>query len=362
MGTVRLENIVKVYPNGFKAVEECSLEIKESEFLVLLGPSGCGKTTIMRMIVGLEEVTSGKVFIAEEEVTETPIQKRNVGMVFQNYAVWPHMTVYENIAFPLKIKGFTKNKIKEQIDKVAEMTNITDYLDRYPTQLSGGQRQRVAVARAVAFEPRVFLMDEPLSALDAKLRESMRTELKQIQRNLKATTVFVTHDQAEAMSLADRIVVMDKGKIVQIGTPEEIYHDCNNLFIADFIGTPPTNLINVRVVKKGGNIKIKHNDFNFKLDSKKFTNLENFIDKEIILGIRPEDMEITKEKKSTLKLNHVLTEPQGNYKVVVCELEGRKIKIVVPSDIDVPDTMVIPVNFKLDRIMLFDKKTEERIR
>jgi multiple sugar transport system ATP-binding protein len=362
MGTVRLENIVKVYPNGFKAVEKCNLEINEGEFLVLLGPSGCGKTTIMRMIVGLEEVTEGKVFIADEEVTSMPIQKRNVGMVFQNYAVWPHMTVYENIAFPLKLKGLSKDKIKKQIDKVAEMTNIKANLQRYPTQLSGGQKQRVAVARAVAYQPRIFLMDEPLSALDAKLRESMRTELKQIQRNLKVTTVFVTHDQAEAMSLADRIVVMDNGKIVQIGTPEEIYHDCNNLFIADFIGTPPTNFINVKIIKKGKDFLVKHSDFDFKLDSKKFKTLENYIDKEIILGVRPEDMEVAKEKKATLNLNHILTEPQGNYKVVVCELGGRKIKIVVPSDISIPDTKTMPINFKLDRLMLFDKDTEERIR
>ena len=362
MGTVRLENIEKVYPNGFKAVEECNLEINEGEFLVLLGPSGCGKTTMMRMIVGLEEVTKGKVFIGDEEVTNMPIQKRNVGMVFQNYAVWPHMTVYDNIAFPLKLKGLSKDKIKKLIDNVAEMTNIKANLERYPTQLSGGQKQRVAVARAVAFQPRIFLMDEPLSALDAKLRESMRTELKQIQRNLKVTTVFVTHDQAEAMSLADRIVVMDNGKIVQIGTPEQIYHDCNSLFIADFIGTPPTNFINVKIVKKGKDFLVKHTDFTFKMDSKKIKTLENYIDKEIILGVRPEDMEVTKEKKATLNLNHILTEPQGNYKVVVCELGGRKIKIVVPSDIKIPDTKTMPINFKLDRIMLFDKDTEERIR
>jgi len=362
MGTVRLEDIVKVYPNGFRAVEKCNLEIKEGEFLVLLGPSGCGKTTIMRMIVGLEEVTSGKVFIAGVDVTNTPIQKRNVGMVFQNYAVWPHMTVYDNIAFPLKLKGFSKGKIKELIDEVAEMTNITANLERFPTQLSGGQRQRVAVARAVAFQPKVFLMDEPLSALDAKLRESMRTELKQIQKKLKATTVFVTHDQAEAMSLADRIVVMDNGIIVQVGTPDEIYHDCNNLFIADFIGTPPTNFIDVKIVKKENDFFVEHENFKFKLDAKKYKTVENYIGKEIILGVRPEDMEISGEQKGTLNLAHILTEPQGNYKVVVCELAGRKIKVVIPSDVVVPGTKVMPINFKLDRIMLFDKETENRIR
>jgi multiple sugar transport system ATP-binding protein len=363
MSTVRLENIEKIYPNGFKAVEKCNLEIHEGEFLVLLGPSGCGKTTTMRMIVGLEEVSAGKVFIGNEDVTEKPIQKRNVGMVFQNYAVWPHMTVYENIAFPLKLKGLSKDKIKKQINKVADMTNISDYLTRYPTQLSGGQRQRVAVARAVAFQPKVFLMDEPLSALDAKLRESMRTELKQIQKTLKATTVFVTHDQAEAMSLADRIVVMNEGKIVQIGTPEQIYHDCNNMFIADFIGTPPTNFIDVKISQMKDKIKIIHNDFSFNADLIKTNTLNKYVDKEIILGVRPEDIKIANdENEIKLNLTHILTEPQGSYKVVVCELCGKKIKIVVPADTKIPDAKLIPINFNFNKIMLFDKLTKERIR
>ncbi|MCF7889313.1 MAG: ABC transporter ATP-binding protein [Victivallales bacterium] len=362
MGTVRLENIEKTYPNGFKAVEKSSLKIHEGEFLVLLGPSGCGKTTMMRMIAGLEEVTAGKVFIGKEEVTHTSIQKRNVGMVFQNYAVWPHMTVYDNIAFPLKLKGYSKKQIKVQIDKVSAMTDITQYLERYPTQLSGGQRQRVAVARAVAYKPKVFLMDEPLSALDAKLRESMRTELKQIQRKLKATTIFVTHDQAEAMSMADRIVVMNKGNIVQIGSPEEVYHDCNNLFIADFIGTPPTNFINVKIIEQNEKILVKHEDFHFALTEKKLKNIKNYIGQEVILGIRPEDMELAAEADATLMLKLILMEPQGNYKIVVCELAGRKVKIVVPSDISIANNDTVPVNFKLNRVMIFDKKTEERIR
>ena len=362
MGTVRLENIEKTYPNGFQAVKKSNLEIHEGEFLVLLGPSGCGKTTTMRMIAGLEEVTAGKVFIGNEEVTYTPIQKRNVGMVFQNYAVWPHMTVYDNIAFPLKLKGFSKKQIKEQIDKVSAMTDITEYLTRYPTQLSGGQRQRVAVARAVAYQPRVFLMDEPLSALDAKLRESMRTELKQIQKKLKATTVFVTHDQAEAMSMADRIVVMNKGEIVQIGSPEDVYHDCNNLFIADFIGTPPTNFIDVKVIKKDNDTFIKHDSFEFLISKEQVKSIENYVDKEIILGVRPEDMELAKTAKATLNLDLVLIEPQGNYNIIVCELAERKIKILIPSDTKAPKGKTIPINFKSDRIMLFDKETEDRIR
>lgn len=361
MGTVRLENIEKTYPNGFKAVEKSSLEIHEGEFLVLLGPSGCGKTTTMRMIAGLEEVTSGKVFIGNEEVTHTPIQKRNVGMVFQNYAVWPHMTVYDNIAFPLKLKGFTKKQIKEQIEKVSLMTDITQYLDRYPGQLSGGQRQRVAVARAVAYQPRVFLMDEPLSALDAKLRESMKTELKQIQRRLKATTVFVTHDQAEAMSMADRIVVMNKGKIVQIGSPEDVYHDCNNLFIADFIGTPPTNFIDVKIIRDGNKILARHSSFEYLVDQSKIKTIEEYIDNGVILGIRPEDMEIS-STDPIIELKLILVEPQGNYKVIVCELSGKKVKIVVPSDVKLPSGNIIPVKFKLNRVMLFDRETEDRIR
>ena len=247
MANLTFENVTKRFGRKVVAVNNFNLEVHDKEFLVLLGPSGCGKTTAMRMVAGLEEVTAGRILIAGKDVTDLPPRKRDVSMIFQNYAVWPHMKVYENIAFALRLKRMDKSQIDKKVNEVARMTKIDMLLDRYPTQLSGGQQQRVAVARAIAVEPHVFLMDEPLSNLDAKLRISMRTELKAIHDQTDATTVFVTHDQSEAMSMADRIVVMKDGEVIQIGTPDDVYHESASVFVADFIGTPPTNFMNVEI-------------------------------------------------------------------------------------------------------------------
>jgi len=223
MATLELINLSKRYGKSVWGAKDVNLKVNDKEFIVFLGPSGCGKTTTLRMIAGLEEVTEGKVLIDDENVTDMPPRKRNVSMVFQSYAVWPHMTVYENIAFALKLRKMEKSGIDKIVREVAELVNIGEYLERFPRQLSGGQRQRVALARAIAVKPKLFLMDEPLSNLDAKLRVRMRTELKAIHHKTEATTIFVTHDQSEAMSMADRIVVMKDGKIVQIGTPDDVY-------------------------------------------------------------------------------------------------------------------------------------------
>ena len=247
MATLQMINVTKQFGKNVIAVNDLSLEVQEGEFLVLLGPSGCGKTTAMRMVAGLEEVTFGQIFIDGKDVTDLPPRSRNVSMIFQNYAVWPHMTVFENIAYALRLKRMDKDTIDKIVNDVAGMTKISELLERLPTQLSGGQRQRVAVARAIAVEPKIFLMDEPLSNLDAKLRVSMRTELKAIHTKTNATTVFVTHDQSEAMSMADRIVIMRLGEIMQVGSPEDVYERSANLFVADFIGTPPTNFIDAEI-------------------------------------------------------------------------------------------------------------------
>lgn len=261
MATLEILNVTKRFGRKVIAVDNISLEVHDQEFLVLLGPSGCGKTTTMRMVAGLEEVTDGTILIDGVDVTELPPRKRNVSMVFQNYAIWPHMTVYENISYALKIKRMGRSEIDRIVQEVAGMTKIGELLERLPAQLSGGQQQRVAVARAIAVSPKVFLMDEPLSNLDAKLRVSMRTELKTIHASAKATTVFVTHDQSEAMSIADRIIVMRDGKIIQIGTPEEVYDKSANLFVADFIGTPPTNFFDVELKKSGEILHLIHAHF-----------------------------------------------------------------------------------------------------
>ena len=318
----------------------------------------------MRMIAGLEEVSEGNIYIDKKEISHLEPRFRDIGMVFQNYAIWPHMSVRENIMFPLKLKKYSKDEIEKTIERVAEMTDISQYLDRYPSQLSGGQKQRVAVARAVAVSPKVFLMDEPLSALDAKLRESMRTELKRIQRETGATTIFVTHDQAEAMSIADRIVVMKDGEIMQVGTPDEIYNNCENLFIADFIGTPPTNFLDANVNFIDGNCHIKTAVFDIVYSGIETEALKNYDGKTITLGVRPENLIISNDEEVDFNLNCMLVEPQGSYKVIISTHEegGKRFKLVVPQEVSVNSGDKMSINFKDRKIMLFDKETENRIR
>ncbi len=362
MANLRLENIYKRYSGNVLAVKGVSLEINDGEFLVLLGPSGCGKTTILRMIAGLEEVTKGNIIMDGVDITTLPPWKRNMSMIFQSYAVWPHMTVYQNIAYALRLKKLSPSEIDRIVKDVAEMTAITQYLDRYPNQLSGGQRQRVAVARAVAVKPKIFLMDEPLSNLDAKLRVSMRTELKSIHLKTEATTIFVTHDQSEAMSLADRIVIMRDGKIIQIGTPEEVYHDSANMFVANFIGTPPTNFISVGVKVEKDEVLLTNSDFTIRYSKEKVPGLIPYNNKEIVLGIRPENIAVTGESDALLKVECMLVEPQGSYNIIVTKITGKIVKIVVPSEVKIKPKEVFPIKFKEDTILLFDPDTELRIR
>lgn len=268
MAFLELDNLTKRYQKDILAVDSMTLNIEQGgEFLVLLGPSGCGKTTTMRMIAGLEEVTEGEILLEGDSIKGLAPKDRGVSMIFQSYAVWPHMSVYQNIAYALKLRKLDKAEIKRRVEQAADMASITEYLDRNPSQLSGGQRQRVAVARAMAVEPKLFLMDEPLSNLDAKLRVSMRTDLKKVHEKLGSTTIFVTHDQSEAMSLADRIVVMNMGVIEQIGTPNQIYHDCETMFVANFIGSPPTNFIEVTVEVVGDKVFAVHKAFRFEVET-----------------------------------------------------------------------------------------------
>lgn len=242
MAKIELKNISKSYDNN-KVINDLNLSVNEGEFLVLVGPSGCGKSTTLRMIAGLETVTSGDIIIEDKIVNDLPSGKRNVGMVFQNYALYPHMTVEQNLAFPLKVRGVNKKEIKDRVIEIAEFVELKDLLKRYPKQLSGGQRQRVALGRAIIRKPKLFLFDEPLSNLDAKLRSQMRNEIIQLQRKLNVTSIYVTHDQTEAMTMGDRIVLMNNGDIVQVGTPDEIYNRPLSLFVAGFIGSPQINII-----------------------------------------------------------------------------------------------------------------------
>jgi len=287
MSTINLNNISKSYDEDDYAIKDLTLSVEEGEFLVLVGPSGCGKSTTLRMIAGLETVTSGKILLDNKEINDLPPGKRDIGMVFQNYALYPHMTVRENLAFPLKIKKMDKKLISIRVDEISELVELGDLLERYPKQLSGGQRQRVALGRAIVREPKVFLFDEPLSNLDAKLRTQMRNEIISLQRKLKVTSVYVTHDQTEAMTMGDRIVLMNHGKIMQIGTPDEIYYIPQNLFTAEFIGSPKINIFDSKNFKtfsnemvinpKSKNVAVRPDYIRLKKDGEigKLENIEN---------------------------------------------------------------------------------------
>ena len=289
MATLHLKDINKVYPNGVQAVFDFNLKIKDKEFLVFVGPSGCGKSTTLRMIAGLEEITSGELYIDDELVNDKAPKDRNIAMVFQSYALYPHMSVFDNMAFGLKLRKVPKDIINEKVQEAAEILGLVPYLKRKPKALSGGQRQRVALGRAIVRNAKVFLMDEPLSNLDAKLRVQMRGELIKLHNKIETTTIYVTHDQIEAMTMATRIVVMKDGYIMQVGEPKQIYDNPDNMFVAGFIGTPPMNFITGKVDNKGnfiaGRYKIVLPDDKFEIIKS-----NRMVDKEIVFGIRPEDI------------------------------------------------------------------------
>ncbi len=290
MGAINISNVGKVYPNGTRALEDVNIEINDGEFVVLVGPSGCGKTTLLRMVAGLEDITEGEISIADKVVNEVAPKDRDIAMVFQNYALYPHMSVYDNMAFSLKLRKLPKDEIDNKVKDAARTLEISELLDRKPKALSGGQRQRVAMGRAIVRNPQAFLMDEPLSNLDAKLRVQMRAELGQLHSQLKTTTLYVTHDQVEAMTMGDRVAVIRKGKLQQIDTPREIYLYPKNIFVAGFIGSPSMNFVyaTTKTVKNGTEISFGDS----KITSKNAPeNLKKFEGKEIVLGIRPEAFE-----------------------------------------------------------------------
>jgi multiple sugar transport system ATP-binding protein len=288
MAQVALRKIVKTFDRT-PAVQGIDLDIADREFIVLVGPSGCGKSTTLRMIAGLEEATSGEIFIGDQLVNDVPPKDRDIAMVFQNYALYPHMTVFENMSFGLRLKKFPKAEIRERVQAAARILDITDLLDRRPKQLSGGQRQRVAMGRAIVRNPKVFLFDEPLSNLDAKLRVQMRTEIKKIHQTVTTTTVYVTHDQVEAMTLADRVVIMNAGRIDQIGTPHEVYHTPQTQFVAGFIGSPTMNFLPCRLVENGAGLTVRLSDWlALPVPPSREARYRQRVGQELIFGLRPE--------------------------------------------------------------------------
>ncbi|MFW9993170.1 MAG: ABC transporter ATP-binding protein [Candidatus Odinarchaeota archaeon] len=369
--SVTLKNLTIKYGKT-DAVNNLDLEIKHKELFVLLGPSGCGKTTTLMSIAGLIKPVEGKIWLGDELVTdaaegifERP-QDRNIAVVFQDYAIYPHMTVYQNIAFPLETHGISKIEIEKKVTDVAQRLNIDHLLERKPKQLSGGQRQRVALGRAIVREPKVFLMDEPLSNLDAKLRVYARAELKKIHETLGATIIYVTHDQMEAMSIGNRIAILNDGALEQLGTPEEVYDKPNNLFVAGFIGYPPINMLDANLVEKGDRISVSFgSEFpEYSLsDGKKIKSRAK--SSEIVVGIRPEHVKISKEpRENAVKAKIEVIEPAGREYVIHLVVEKKKPLIaVVDSDI-LDSTALEEVYLLLDekKFHIFDEKTEKNIR
>jgi multiple sugar transport system ATP-binding protein len=290
MAKVELKGIAKVYEGNVRAVDNANIVVEDKEFVVFVGPSGCGKSTTLRMVAGLEDITEGELYIDGELMNDVPPKDRNIAMVFQNYALYPHMSVYENMAFGLRIKKVPKDDIDRRVRDAAKILDIEKFLDRKPKALSGGQRQRVAVGRAIVRNPKVFLFDEPLSNLDAKLRVQMRAELSNLHLRLNATMIYVTHDQVEAMTMANKIVVMKDGKVQQIGSPLYLYNYPVNKFVAGFIGSPPMNFLTVKVLEEGGAITLDEGSFKIQPDATHVEYLKKYIGKEVYFGIRPEDM------------------------------------------------------------------------
>ncbi len=363
MAYLTLRGINKIYPSGFHAVHDFNLEIEKGEFIVFVGSSGCGKSTTLRMIAGLENISKGDFLIDGVRANEKGPRERGVAMVFQSYALYPHMSVYDNLAFGLTLQGVDEDVIEQKVKKTAGILGLTDYLDRKPRALSGGQRQRVAVGRAIIRKVDIFLMDEPLSNLDAKQRVTMRSEITQIHRETGATTIYVTHDQTEAMTMADRIVVMKEGYIQQVGTPYDLYFNPVNMFVAGFIGEPPMNFIHSTL--KGGKLDIKGNVVDLGAIADKDV-LKKYEGKELVLGFRPEAIRLagSEDMENAYKLSCAveLTELLGDNTNVYVDIHGIKtILKVEPHESPEIDTKLI-FAIPYENVYLFDKQTEKRIR
>jgi len=329
MAEVALRQVVKKY-GEVEAVRSIDLDIPNNEFVVLVGPSGCGKSTTLRMIAGLEEITSGEISIGGEIVNDLPPKDRDIAMVFQNYALYPHMTAFENMAFGLKLRKFGKDEIKQRVEQAARILDITELLDRRPKALSGGQRQRVAMGRAIVRNPKVFLFDEPLSNLDAKLRVQMRTEIKRVHQKVKTTTVYVTHDQVEAMTLADRVVVMNGGRIEQIGPPQELYHRPRTRFVAGFIGSPAMNFIPARLEQNGAGLRVRVSDsIALPVPPSHAQRYQSLLGKDVLLGLRPEHITEPRHNGGADARDFSVTldvvEPMGMETMVFFTVNGAEI-------------------------------------
>jgi multiple sugar transport system ATP-binding protein len=366
MSQVSLVKVNKVYPGNVQAVIDVNLGIEKREFVVLVGPSGCGKTTILRMIAGLEEVSSGKIYIGDKVVNDIPPKDRDIAMVFQSYALYPHMTVFDNMAFALKLRKYPKNEILSRVNDAAEILGIKKLLERKPKELSGGQRQRVALGRAIVRKPMVFLFDEPLSNLDAKLRVQMRTEIKKLHQRLQSTIVYVTHDQTEALTMGDRIVVVKDGVIQQVADPITMYDRPNNKFVASFIGSPPMNFLNGMIVRIDGRYYFQNGVFRVRVVDSMVSKVSQYENKDIVFGIRPEDIydklfASESSPDNTVRATCEVVEPMGaeaylylrtGHNTYVARVSGH-VKPGVNQDLDLV--------FDMSKAHFFDKDTEKSV-
>ena len=365
MATLKFNNICKVYGKDTVAVKDFNLEVKDHEFIVFVGPSGCGKSTTLRMLAGLEEISSGELYIDDVLINDVQPKKRDIAMVFQSYALYPHMTVYENMAFALKIRKIPKAEIDERVKEVASILGLTEYLNRKPKALSGGQCQRVALGRAIVRRPKVFLMDEPLSNLDAKLRVTMREEIVRIHEKVGATTIYVTHDQTEAMTMASRIVIMKTGIVQQIGTPKEVYSYPANTFVAQFIGSPSMNLFN-GTYDNGKFTFNGTNSITIDIPKEHQEKLKDYSGKQLIVGIRPEDISLDpamlkKYSHDTISIDSQVVELLGHDLVIYSDVDGQKIIVKTLADYDIKAHQDVKVAICMNKIHYFDPDTTNRI-
>ena len=365
MASLSLQHINKTYPNGFEAVKDFNLEIEDKEFIIFVGPSGCGKSTTLRMIAGLEEITSGTLKIGDKVMNDVEPKDRDIAMVFQNYALYPHMTVYDNMAFGLKLRKVPKAEIDKAVREAARILDLEKLLDRKPKALSGGQRQRVAMGRAIVRNPKVFLMDEPLSNLDAKLRVQMRIEISKIHQRLGATIIYVTHDQTEAMTLGTRIVVMKDGVVQQVDTPQHLYEQPGNLFVAGFMGSPQMNFLDAQIAEKGGDLIAKVGEYDVVIPAAKAKVLKDggYVGKTVVLGIRPEDIHDSQmfieaspsvPMTSTVKVYELL----GAEVFLYFDVNGTQVTARVDPRTNSKTGDTIKFAFDMEKSHFFDKETE----
>ncbi|MFA5806127.1 MAG: sn-glycerol-3-phosphate ABC transporter ATP-binding protein UgpC [Melioribacteraceae bacterium] len=362
MAEVKLVNVSKTYEGKNKAVDNITLQVNDKEFVVLVGPSGCGKTTTLRMVAGLEEISEGEIFIDGKLVNNVQSKDRDIAMVFQNYALYPHMTVFDNMAFGLKLRKFSKNEITERVNHAAKILDMEHLLDRKPKQLSGGQRQRVAVGRAIVRKPKVFLFDEPLSNLDAKLRVQMRAEISRLHQRLEATTIYVTHDQTEAMTMGDRIVVLKDGIVQQVDSPMNLYNYPTNKFVAGFIGSPAINFIDGKIVQENGLTFLSREKLiSFQLSPNNSEKLIPFIGKDVTLGIRPEEFRIESNGGYKINVEVDLVEQLGSDVYLHFNLEGIPFIGRVKPTMDFRSRKEFKLYFDSEMIHLFDRAEGKKI-